>query len=342
MKRVLAMSLCSALLLAWTGTTGVQAAPEKTEIHLAAAGTGFPYLPFLVAAQRGYFKDEGLDVQIGVFAGGSKALEALMGGSADIVAGAYSNTISMAAKGQPLVSFAIQANCPDWVFGVTKANKDTIRSIADLKGKRIGVSAPGSSFHMGVNYLLAKAGLHPDDVSIVGIGASSGAVAAAKAGLVDALMTNDPVATILEESGDLTPLIEMRSEDGNRTAFGGDYPEAAIYSTRDFVEANPNTAQAVANAIVRAERWMAAASPEEVADSVPQDYMVTDKALFARAYSKLRRCLSRDGMMTEDSAVLVRAVLAAFDPAIADAKIDLSATYDNRFVQDYAVKAGQP
>lgn len=95
---------------------------------------------------------------------------------------------------------------------MTKENKDTIRSIADLKGKRIGVSAPGSSFHMGVNYLLTKAGGHPDDVSIVGIGASSGAVAvaAAKAGLVDALMTNDPVATILEESGDLTPLIDAQ------------------------------------------------------------------------------------------------------------------------------------
>lgn len=342
MKRIAAMSLCSALLLAWTGA---EAAPEKTEIHLAAAGVGFPYLPFLVAAQRGYFKDEGLDVEIGVFVGGSKALEALMGGSADIVAGAYSNTISMAAKGQPLVSFAIQANCPDWVFGVTRENRenrDKIKSIADLKGKRIGVSAPGSSFHMGVNYLLTKAGVHPDDVSIVGIGASSGAVAAAKAGLVDALMTNDPVATILEESGDLTPLIEMRSEGGNRTAFGGDYPEAAIYSTRDFVETNPNTVQAVANAIVRAERWMAAASPEQVAESVPQDYMVTDKALFVRAYSKLSRCLSRDGMMTQESAVLVRAVLAAFDPAIADAQIDLNATYDNRFVQTYAAKAAQP
>jgi NitT/TauT family transport system substrate-binding protein len=47
-------------------------------------------------------------------------------------------------------------------------------------------------------------------------------------------------------------------------------------------------------------------------------------------------------MMTRESAVLVRAVLAAFDPAIADAQIDLNATYDNRFVQNYAVKAGQP
>ena len=57
---------------------------------------------------------------------------------------------------------------------------------------------------------------------------------------------------------------------------------------------------------------------------------------------RYRRCLSHDGMMVAQSAALVRDVLAAFDPTIADAKIDLDATCDNRFVQTYAAKAGRP
>ena len=327
-----------ATMLGFVSMASGQTAPEKRGVHLAAAGLGFPYLPFMIASHQGYFKDEGLDVQIAVFPGGAKALEALLGGSADVVAGAYSNTISMAAKGQKLVSFAVQANCPDWVFGVTKRAQDKVRSAADLKGMRIGVSSPGSSFHMGVNYLLSKAGVKPDDVSIIGIGASATTVAAVRAGLVDALMINDPVATMLEESGDLRPLTEMRTEEGNRGAFGGDYTEASVYATKRFVDMNPRTVQAIANAIVRAEKWMAEATPEQVFDSLPSDYMVNDKALFVRAYGKLQRCLSRDGVLTEAAARTVRDVLAAFDPAIAAARIDLGATYDNSFVEKAAAR----
>ncbi|WP_250517165.1 ABC transporter substrate-binding protein [Caballeronia sp. INDeC2] len=308
--------------------------PEKPKLHLAAAGVGFPYLPFVIADSRGYFKQAGLEVEIGVFSGGAKALQALMGGSADIVAGAYSNTITMAAKGQQLVSFVTLASCPGWVFGVTRASHDKVRTYADLKGKRIGVSSPGSSFHMGVNYLLSKSGVKPGDVSIIGVGSSAGAIAAARSGQIDALMSNDPVATVLQTSGDLFPLAVMRDPAGTRATLGGDYPEAAIYTTRAFAAGNPNTVQAVTNAILEAERWMAQATPEQVAAAVPPQYALAEKDVFARAYANMRSCISRDGLMTDAAAHTVHDVLAAFDPDIGKASIDLKATYDNRFVEN--------
>ncbi len=329
------IALTAALMIAPTGAHA-QAALEKTKIHLAAAGVGFPYLPVVIAESRGDFKREGLDVEIGVYSGGAKALQALLGGSADIVAGAYSNTITMAVKGQKLISFATQAVCPGWVFGVTKANRDKIKSYADLKGKRIGVSSPGSSFHMGVNYLLSKAGVKPSDVSIIGVGSSSGAVAAARSGQIDALMTNDPVATILEDSGDMFPLAEMRTEAGSRATLGGNYPEASIYASREFITKNPKTIQAFANAIISAEKWMAQATPEQVATAVPAKYAVADKEVFVKAYAAMRGCISRDGMMTDEATRTVRDVIAAFDPEVAAAKIDLKATYDNSFVEKAA------
>lgn len=333
MMRFAAASVSLALLAGAPLAAQAQGAPEKTRLHLAAAGVGFPYLPFVIASSRGYFKQAGLDVDIGVYSGGAKALQALLGGSADFVAGAYSNTITMAVKGQKLVSFAIQANCPGFVFGVTKASHDKIKSYADLKGKRIGVSSPGSSFHMGVNYLLSRAGVKPDEVSIIGVGSSSGAVAAARSGQVDAMMSNDPVATILQDSGDLFPLATMRSPQATRATLGGNYPEAAIYSTRDFIDKYPNTVQAIATAIVQAEQWLAQATPEQVAAAVPAEYALADKGVFAQAFTNMRACLSHDGIMTDEAARTVRNVLAAFDPAIAAARIDLDATYTNRFVQ---------
>lgn len=328
---------CAALALVQPAA-GAAPAPEKPKLHLAAAGVGFPYLPFIIADSRGYFKDAGLEVEIGVFTGGAKALQAMLGGSADLVAGAYSNTITMAAKGQKLVSFVTQASCPGWVFGVTRASHDKIKTYADLKGKRIGVSSPGSSFHMGVNYLLTKAGLKPEDVSIIGVGSSAGAIAAARNGQIDALMSNDPVATVLQDSGDLFPLAEMRDAAGTRATLGGDYPEAAIYATKDFIDKYPNTVQAVATAILAAERWMAQATPKQVAEAVPKQYALADKEVFAHAYANMRSCISSDGLMTDAAARTVHDVLAAFEPGIAQAHIDLKATYDNHFVEN----AGKP
>lgn len=316
-----------------TATVHAEPVVEQPKITLAAAGVGLPYLPFVIAQSRGYFKQQGLTVEIAVYSGGAKALQALLGGSADVVAGAYSNTISLAPKGQKLVSFVTQAVCPGFVFGVTKSSHDKIKTYADLKGKRIGVSSPGSSFHMGVNYLLSRAGVKPDEVSIIGVGSSSGAIAAARNGMVDAIMTNDPVATVLEDSGDLFPLAQMRNAKDTQAVLGGNYPEASIYSTKAFVDKNPKTVQAIANAVVAAEKWMAGATPEQVANAVPREYSMADKSVFEKAYLNMHQCLSKDGMMASDAPKTVRSVLAAFDPAVASANIDLNATYDNRYVE---------
>ncbi len=204
MIRFLTTSMSLALLLAFSDPAMAQTVvPEKKQIHLAAAGLGFPYLPFIIADHRGFFKDEGLDVDIGVYAGGAKHFRLFSAAAPMSSQEPIPTPLPWPPRGQKLVSFVVQANCPDWVFGVSKDNKDKIKSAADLKGKRIGVSSPGSSFHMGVNYLLTQAGVKPDDVSIIGVGSSATAVAAVREGQVDAIMVNDPVATILQDSGDL-------------------------------------------------------------------------------------------------------------------------------------------
>ncbi len=333
MKLVSRLLAVPALLLCLSSPSMAQTAPEVSEVHVAVAGLGFPYLPFIIAQQRGYFKAQGLTVDMSVFSGGSQALQALLGGSADVAAGGYSSTIQMAVKGQPLVTFAVQANCAGWVFGVTKAAHDSIKSFSDLKGKRIGVSAPGSGFHMGVNFLLNKVGIKPDEVSIIGVGVSATAVSAARGGMIDALMTNDPSATMLQDSGDLFPLAEMRNTEGNQKAFGGNYAEASLFATKKFVDANPNTVQALTNAMVDAEQWLAKATPEEVAANVPPDYFVKDNALFVKAFSNMRHCISTNAVLEPSAAQTVRNVLAAFDPAIANSNIDLSKTYDNSFAE---------
>jgi NitT/TauT family transport system substrate-binding protein len=184
---------------------------EKPKVTIAVGGKNlFYYLPLTIAEQLGYFKDEGLDVNIVDFAGGARALQAVVGGSADVVSGAFEHTVNMQFKGQPMRAFVLQGLAPQIVLGVNPKTMPNYKSVADLKGKKIGVTAPGSSTNVLANYVLAKAGLKPSDVSFVGVGASNGAVAAMRSGQIDAISNLDPVITLLQRSGDLKIVTDTR------------------------------------------------------------------------------------------------------------------------------------
>ncbi len=306
---------------------------ERRQVAIGTASLGLTYLPVIIADRNGYFKDEGLDVEISAFPGGSKALEALMGGSLDVVSGAYSNTLTMAAKKQSLVAFVQEIRCPGFALEVSKRRLAAYRTVKDLSGLNIGVSAPGSSTHMVLNFILAGAGIDPADVSVIGVGTSAGAVAAMRSGQIDALINSDPVLTILESNADSTAVIDMRTPAASGAVFGGPYPEASVYSTTAYVAKNPHTVQAITNAVVRAERWMAAATPDQIADALPEEYLLGNRALYLKAMGAMRTCYSPDGLMSPAAASTVLKVLSAFDAGVRNAKIKLEATYDNSFVE---------
>ena len=136
--------------------------------------SAFYYLPLTIAERLGYFKEEGLDVEISDFDGGSKALQAVVGGSADVVSGAWENTIDQQPKGLNMQGFVLQGRYPAISVGIVKAKAASYKSPKDLKGMKIGVSAPGSSTNRMVLHLLAKDGLKGDDVSFIGVGTSAG------------------------------------------------------------------------------------------------------------------------------------------------------------------------
>jgi NitT/TauT family transport system substrate-binding protein len=331
MRKLFAV-VVAASLLALTQPLGAQA-PEKRKVNVATASLGLPYLPLIIAQQRKYFADEGLEVEIAAFAGGSKALQSLMGGSSDVASGAYSNTLTMAAKGQHLKNFVVQVRYPALTIAVSKRVAGRYKSPADLKGMKIGVSAPGSSTHMVVNHLLSKGGLKSDDVAIIGVGTSAGAVAAIEQGEIDAIINSDPVMTKLEADNAVTVIAETRTQKGTEELFGGPYPEAGLYATADFIARNPNTIQALTNAIVRAELWMQTATVEDIAANVPAEFMLGDKELYLASYRKMREAHAPDGRITREGAQIVLNVLAAFLPEVKAANIKVEDTYDNRFVE---------
>jgi NitT/TauT family transport system substrate-binding protein len=312
----------------------VAQAPEKKKVTIAVGGKNLLYyLPLTIAEQKGYFKDEGLEVEIVDFAGGARALQAVVGGSADVVSGAFEHTINMQAKGQPMTAFVLQGRAPQIVLAVSTKTMPNFKSVADLKGKKIGVTAPGSSTNIMANFVLAKAGLKPTDVSIVGVGASQGAVAALRSGQIDAVSNLDPVITILARSNDIRIVSDTRDVAEADKVFGGPMPAGCLYAPAAFLQKNPNTAQALANAMVRASRWIQQAGPSDIVKAVPESYLLGDRAVYIDAFLKARPALSPDGMFPEQGAATALRALQSVDEKMKDAKIDLKAVYTNDFAR---------
>ncbi|UST53145.1 ABC transporter substrate-binding protein [Comamonadaceae bacterium OTU4NAUVB1] len=311
-----------------------QARLEKGRIAMAVGGkAAFYHLPLTVSQQLGYFQDEGLDVEVTDFAGGARALQAVIGGTADVGAGAYEHTINLQSKGQVFQSIVMQARAPQIAVGVSTRTLAGYRGVADLRGRKIGVSAPGASTHMVASLFLSRAGLHGADVSYVGVGVAAGALAAMRAGQIDAISNIDPVMTMLEQKGDVKILCDTRTQKGTLDLFGGPMPASCVYAPIEFVQKNPRTCQAIANAVVRGLKWLQTAGPGDIIKTVPEAYLLGDRALYLSAFDKMREAISVDGLVPPDGPRTALAALTGFDPAIQGDRVDLDKTYTNRFAQ---------
>ena len=329
-RHLLACGVLAATLPYWAHAQAL----EKSKVTVAVGGKNLLYyLPLTIAEQLGYFKAEGLDVTIVDFAGGSRALQAVVGGSADVVSGAFEHTVNMQFKGQRMRAFVLQGAAPQIVLGINPKTMAGFKTIADLKGKKVGVTAPGSSTNVMLNFVLAKAGLKPSDVSVIGVGAGNGAVAAMRAGQIDAMSNLDPVITLLQRSGDLKIISDTRVVAESEKVFGGPMPAACMYAMQTFINSNPNTTQALANAIVRADKWIQKAGAADIIKTVPESFLMGDRAVYIDAFLAAKGALSPDGMIPDKGAQTAFRALASVDDQLAAAKLDLNAVYTNDFVK---------
>jgi NitT/TauT family transport system substrate-binding protein len=306
---------------------------EKPKITIGVGGKSlFYYLPLTIALQKGYFKSEGLEVEVQDFPGGARALQALLGGSVDVVSGAFEHTITQQAKGQNIEALVLQGKYAGIVLGMSKAKAETYKSPADLKGMKIGVTAPGSSTNM-----FAKAKLPPDSVAIIGVGATAGAIAIMKRGEIDAISNLDPVISQLESDGAIVPVIDTRTAKGMQEVYGGAYAAGCIYVPVEFSKKYPNTAQAIVNAMVHALRFIQQSTPDQIVAAVPADYY-TDKAQYKAALEKNIETYKHDGSIGIDAAQAVYRDLKSFDPQVQTATVDVAKSFNMTFQQKAAQK----
>jgi NitT/TauT family transport system substrate-binding protein len=334
MSRAKLLIFASAFAVASLVHTALAQTPEKKQITLAVGGkSALYYLPLTICERLGYFREQGLDVAINDFRGGSQSLMALVGGSVDAVTGAYEHIIRMQAKGQDIRAVIELGRFPGIVVGFRKEKAASYKSAADLKGMKIGVTAPGSSTNFFVMYMMSKAGLKPTDASYIGVGIGPSVVAAITKGEIDAVVNLDPMITKLERDGDIKVVADSRTEEGTRAIFGGSNPAAVLYLKHDFIEKNPNTVQALVNAFYKTLRWINAATPEQIAATVPEEYFLGDRELYLAAVKANKPVYSITGIIPPDGMKSAADMLLAFDDELKGAKLDLARTFDDRFVK---------
>ena len=334
MTRLRFVSLVSFVLISCSSCGG-SANTGLRHVRIAVGGQNqMVYLPTTLAQELGFYREEGIDAELQDFAGGAKALQALVGGSADVVSGFYDHTIQMAAESRAMVAFVTMLRFPGLVLVTSPQSADTLRTIADLKGHIAGVTTAGSSSQMLLTYILQRQGLAADAVSVTAIGSAATAIAALEHGKVDVGMVADPAFTLVHRRNPgVRVLADLRTADGVQAALGTRaYPASVLYAKAEWIDANRDTTERLARAITRTLAWMQTHTPREIADKTPKTFRGEDDALYVEALKSSMPMFSPDGLMAAEGAEVVRTLLAGSMDKVRTATIDVSKTYTNEFI----------
>ena len=321
-----------AIVLSATTVLGVATASAADKITIIVGGMEKQiYLPAVLAQQLGYFKDQGLDVELVNSRAGVEAENELLAGAVQGVVGFYDHTVDLQSKGKYIQSIVQFSQAPGEVELVATKHPE-IKSPADFKGATLGVTGLGSSTDFLTQYLAVRNGLKPGDYTLLPVGAGNTFIAAIKQDQIQAGMTTEPTIAQMLKTGEAKVLVDMRTPEKTKGALGGAYPAASFYVQSSWLESHKDEAQKLANAFVMTMKFIASHSADEIADKMPKDYYAGSKELYVQGLAGGKAMFTPDGRMPEDGPPTVLKVLSTFSKSLQGKQIDLSKTYTTEFV----------
>jgi len=289
------------------------------------------YLPATLAQRLGYFREQGIDVELLTEPSGVHAEDELLAGAVQGVVGFYDHTIDLQAKGKFVQSVVQFAQAPGEAELVA-TRLAAITSPADFKGRALGVTGLGSSTHFLTNYLLITNGVKPGETRLRAVDSGETFVTAMKQRSIDAGMTTEPTISLLLKSGEARILVDLRTPQSTHQVLGGLYPAACLYMTTVYVNTHRSQVQKLANALVKTLRYIDSHTPEQIAAEVPTEYHVGERAMYVEALRASKTMFTVDGRMPPSGPETVLKVLQVSDKIVHGKTIDLSKTYTGEFV----------
>lgn len=308
--------------------------PEKTDLQLGISGMGTGLFPVYVTIDGGFFKSEGLNVNLAVIKGGSNNIRALIGGSQDFNGGSGTEPLDAQIEGLPIVVFLSICN----YTGVEWWANPNIKSIADVKGKRWGITSHGSLFDMIGREFLRRNGLDADkDVQILQVGSTPQQWAALKSGVVDVATMGTPGPSLAKKAG-YTHLGNARD-----LSTSGDWPQETYYTTKDFLQKYPNTVKAIARAHSKAITFIYQ-NPDKAEEIVSKrlGYTMEESKAAIVDYLKSTSRLPVDGHFAEGGTTALLDIYERSGFFKGKTKVTMDMLYDQsivKYLQDW-LKAG--
>ena len=294
-----AMAMASVVLA--PGLARAAVSPQKITIALAAKTSLF-HLPLVLADQLGMFKNEGLQVDWLECDSGLQAVQMALNGQAEVVSGAFEHTLDLQARGLNYRAFVLQGRAPQISVGLATRKALAIKSLADLKSFKLGISSLGSGTHWLAQQWLLKAKLAAENVQFVELGSSTGhLVEAIRFGSVDALCHIDPVMYYLEQKNDLRLLADTRTLLSSQRMFGGPMLYACLFAKGEFLQKRSDVALTLTRGVVKALQWLKTAGPSDILKMVPSHNWMGDRAIYLGALENVRDTYSLDGMFSKES-----------------------------------------
>ena len=302
----------------------------RIRIALAAAQSLY-HLPLTLADQLGYFRQAGIAVEWVTHDSGAKAASSVLQGQADVLSGSFDH-LFLQPKMQSFQAFVQTGRTPQLSLGVAIRPGFVWRSVMDLKGMRLGVSAQDSSTYWMACHWLMSNGLLPEDVVFVPVGSAPQVVESLRSGAIDALCQPDPVMHWLEQKNEIRVLFDVRSLASTRKFFGGLVPGACLMASADFLQRQPDRVQALSDGVVHALKWLQTAGLTDVLKAVPADHWLGDRASYLSAFEKLRESYAVDGMLRSDEVLNAWRSHARLPSGTGLARVVPDKTFTNAFV----------
>jgi len=327
-------SVLLAAVGAWSQPSASPAAEEPMKgtrrvVLALAAKQSLYHLPLTLAEQLGYLRQAGLTVEWQVHDSGAKALASAVQGQSDVVAGAFDHLFGMHHRGLNYQAFVQMGRTPQVTLGVSP--RLDMRSPMAFKGARVGVSSLDSSTHWMACHWLMHYGFWPDDVVFVEVGSSGAALEAMRTGAVDALCNPDPILHWLEHKNEIRVMGDARSLTSTRKLMGGLVPGGCLMARSDYLQKQPDVAQALSDAVVHALKWLKTAGVTDILKIVPAHHWMGDRAMYLGAFEKLRESYALDGLTSPETVQNAWLAHRRLPGPLNRIRLPLERTYTNTF-----------
>jgi NitT/TauT family transport system substrate-binding protein len=333
MQRILRLSTALvSLFLALIAITFANPSKQRVRLAVGSQPGNLVYLPLDLARAQNYFAEEGLEAEVVNFDGGTEAALALAAGKADFSGNSIDHAVKLRDSGRDLKMVVSFTTLPTVTLVIRRDLKPQIRSIQDLKGRKLGVTALGAGTHVLAASILKKAGGSLDDVKVTAVGSGPKLIQALKSGQVDAAMATDPTTTALLMSGDGSLLLDMVTLDETQRIFVGEYQFTGLLTRPDLIESRPQLVQSVVNALVKANRFIATHSAADIAAHLPAS-IVQDRYIYVKSLEHTRPAFSKDGLVTRRGvANNIQSQVTFGSVSASSAALDPASFFDMQFV----------